>query len=95
MSIRTRAGEWQPLMLGVEPELCGVCGDGLSRNFTLLRGGWERCTLCERFVHHSCLVSGKVSFLKIRPRICLSCRPDSYSSESTTHNTSHSTALKS
>lgn len=91
MSIRNRAGEWQPLMLGIEPELCGVCGEGLSRNFTLLRGGWERCTICEKFVHHSCLVSGKISFLKIRPRICLSCHGEPNASGTS----AHSLALKS
>ena len=92
MSIRNRAGEWEPMTLGIVPELCGVCGEGLSRNFTLLRGGWERCTVCERFVHHSCLVSGKVSFLKKRPRVCLSCQSGSGASE---HHDSHSTAFKS
>ncbi|MDH5564359.1 MAG: hypothetical protein OEY91_12150 [Nitrospirota bacterium] len=73
MSIRNRAGEWEPLLLGIEPESCGVCGDGLYRNQTMLRGGWSRCSICERFVHYSCLASGKVSYLKRRPRVCQTC----------------------
>ena len=73
MSIRNRAGEWEPLLLGIEPEMCGVCHEGLYRNLTLLRGGWSRCSICERFVHYSCLASGKVSYLKRRPRVCKTC----------------------
>ncbi|MDH5428802.1 MAG: hypothetical protein OEY57_11585 [Nitrospirota bacterium] len=73
MSIRNRAGEWEPLLLGIEPETCGVCGDGLYRNHTMLRGGWSRCSICEHFVHYSCLASGKISYLKRRPRVCLTC----------------------
>jgi serine protease SohB len=41
---------------------------------TLFSGGWSRCALCEEFVHYSCLASGKVSFLKARPRLCKTCR---------------------
>ncbi len=80
MSIRNRGGEWEPLLLGIEPEMCGVCHEGLYRNLTMLRGGWSRCSLCERFVHYSCLASGKVSYLKKRPRVCKTCavqRPSS------------------
>ena len=73
MSIRNRAGEWEPLLLGIEPEHCGVCGEGLYRNKTMLRGGWSRCSICESFVHYSCLASGKISYLKRRPRVCKSC----------------------
>lgn len=73
MSIRNAAGEWEPLMLGIEPEKCGVCGEGLYRDTTLFRGGWARCTECNRFVHYACLASGKVKFLKRRPRVCKSC----------------------
>ena len=73
MSIRNRAGEWEPLLLGIEPESCGVCGKGLYRNITMLRGGWSRCSICENFVHYSCLASGKVSYLKRRPRVCQTC----------------------
>ncbi len=62
------------MLLGVESRTCGVCGKGLYRNFTFLRGGWARCTICEAFVHYSCLASGKVRFLKQRPRLCRSCR---------------------
>lgn len=40
----------------------------------MLRGGWSRCTVCDEFVHYSCLASGKVSFLKARPRVCKTCR---------------------
>ena len=40
----------------------------------MLRGGWSRCTICDEFVHYSCLASGKVSFLKARPRVCKACR---------------------
>ncbi|MEX2490196.1 MAG: hypothetical protein WD425_00390 [Nitrospirales bacterium] len=73
MSIRNRAGEWEPLLLGIEPEHCGVCGKGLYRNHTILRGGWSRCSICEHFVHYSCLASGKIFYLKRRPRVCLTC----------------------
>lgn len=73
MSIRNRGGEWEPLLLGIEPESCGVCGEGLYRNLTMLRGGWSRCSQCDRFVHWSCLASGKVAYFKKRPRICLTC----------------------
>ena len=51
-----------------------VCKEGLYRNKTFLSGGWSRCALCDEFVHYSCLASGKVSFLKARPRVCKSCR---------------------
>lgn len=81
MSIRNRGGEWQSLVLGIEPESCGVCGEGLYRNRTLLRGGWSRCSVCQQFVHYSCLASGKVSFLKMRPRVCKTCQAHSSSSE--------------
>ena len=78
MSIRKGAGEWEPLLLGIEPEYCGVCNKVLYRNTTMLMGGWERCSVCNRFVHHACLVSGKVQFFKLqflkrRPRVCLNC----------------------
>ena len=73
MSIRNRAGDWEPLLLGIEPEMCGVCHEGLYRNITMLRGGWSRCSICENFVHYSCLASGKVSYLKRRPRVCKTC----------------------
>ena len=76
MSIRNRGGEWEPLMLGIEPESCAVCSEGLYRNLTFLRGGWSRCSICDRFVHYSCLASGKVSFLKMRPRVCQTCRAE-------------------
>lgn len=66
-------GEWQPLLLGIEPRSCKVCGNGLYRNFTLFRGGWSRCTVCDQFVHYSCLASGKTKFLKMRPRVCKAC----------------------
>ena len=81
MSIRNRGGEWESLVLGIEPEACGVCGEGLYRNHTLLRGGWSRCSLCQQFVHYSCLASGKISFLKMRPRVCQTCQAHSSSSE--------------
>ena len=71
--LRRAAGEWQPLMLGVERETCGVCRRGLSRTTTLLKGGWERCSVCGKFVHHTCLAGGRVTFLKRRPRVCLTC----------------------
>lgn len=73
MSIRQGAGEWAPLLLGIEAEHCGVCDEELSRSTTLLKGGWQRCSLCGRFVHYGCLASGKVKFLKRRPRVCLHC----------------------
>lgn len=62
------------MMLGIEPRLCKVCKQGLYRDKTMLRGGWSRCSVCDEFVHYSCLASGKVSFLKARPRICKTCR---------------------
>jgi len=74
MSIRKAGGDWEPMLLGIEPRLCKVCQQGLYRDKTMLRGGWSRCTVCDQFVHYSCLASGKVSFLKARPRICKSCR---------------------
>jgi hypothetical protein len=74
MSIRKGGGEWEPMMLGVEARLCRVCREDLYRDKTMLRGGWSRCTVCDEFVHYSCLASGKVSFLKARPRVCKTCR---------------------
>ena len=74
MSIRKAGGDWEPMLLGIEPRQCKVCKQGLYRDTTLLRGGWSRCTVCDEFVHYSCLASGKVSFLKARPRVCKSCR---------------------
>lgn len=76
MSIRFRGGDWAPMLLGIEPRMCHVCSKGLYRNMTLLRGGWARCTECNEFVHYSCLASGKVKFLKQRPRVCKSCRAE-------------------
>jgi hypothetical protein len=73
MSLRKAGGEWAPMLLGVEPRTCRICGKGLYRNVTLFRGGWARCTVCNEFVHYSCLASGRVSFLKRRPRICKPC----------------------
>lgn len=74
MSIRKAGGEWEPMLLGIEPRHCKVCKQGLYRDKTLLRGGWSRCSVCDEFVHYSCLASGKVSFLKARPRVCKTCR---------------------
>lgn len=62
------------MLLGVKARNCKVCKEGLYRDKTLLRGGWSRCTICDEFVHYSCLASGKVSFLKARPRVCKTCR---------------------
>ena len=73
MSIRKAGGDWEPMLLGIEPRICKVCQQRLYRDKTMFRGGWSRCTVCDEFVHYSCLASGKVSFLK-RPRICKSCR---------------------
>jgi hypothetical protein len=73
MSIRKAGGDWEPMLLGIEPRLCKVCKEGLYRDKTMLRGGWSRCTVCDEFVHYSCLASGKVKFLKRRPRVCLVC----------------------
>lgn len=95
MSIRKRGGEWEPLVLGVEPESCGVCGEGLYRNVTLLRGGWSRCSVCQQFVHYSCLASGKISFLKRRPRVCKSCESPPTSSEEPSHQNSMPSAVTS
>jgi hypothetical protein len=61
-------------MLGVEARNCRVCQESLYRDKTMLRGGWSRCSVCDEFVHYSCLASGKVSFLKARPRVCKTCR---------------------
>lgn len=74
MSIRKAGGDWEPMLLGIEPRHCKVCKQGLYRDKTMLRGGWSRCTICDEFVHYSCLASGKFSFLKARPRICKTCR---------------------
>ena len=74
MSIRKAGGDWEPMLLPIEPRQCKVCKQGLYRDKTLFRGGWSRCTVCDQFVHYSCLASGKVSFLKARPRICKACR---------------------
>lgn len=74
MSIRKAGGDWEPMLLGIEPRQCKVCSKGLYRDTTLFRGGWSRCTVCDHFVHYSCLASGKLSFLKRRPRICKVCR---------------------
>ncbi len=74
MSIRKIGGDWEPMLLGIEPRNCKVCKQGLYRNKTFFTGGWSRCTSCDEFVHYSCLASGKVSFLKVRPRMCKTCR---------------------
>lgn len=74
MSIRKAGGDWEPMLLGIEPRNCKVCKQGLYRDKTMFRGGWSRCTVCDEFVHYSCLASGKFSFLKARPRICKTCR---------------------
>lgn len=74
MSIRKAGGDWEPMLLPIEPRQCKVCRQGLYRDKTMLRGGWSRCSVCDEFVHYSCLASGKVSFLKARPRICKTCR---------------------
>lgn len=76
MSIRKGAGEWEPLLLGIEPEYCGVCNKVLYRNTTMLRGGWERCSVCNRFVCYACLAGGKFLFFKRRPRVCLNCEQE-------------------
>jgi len=78
-----------PMLLPVEGRQCAVCKDGLYRDTTMLRGGWSRCSVCDEFVHYGCLASGKVSFLKARPRVCKTCRaaPDGTapSSPTSTH----------
>ena len=74
MSIRKAGGDWEPMLLPIEPRHCKVCKQGLYRDKTMFRGGWSRCTVCDEFVHYSCLASGKFSFLKARPRVCKSCR---------------------
>ena len=74
MSIRKGGGEWEPMTLPIEPRICTVCKEDLYRDKTMLRGGWSRCSVCDEFVHYSCLASGKVSFLKARPRVCKTCR---------------------
>jgi hypothetical protein len=74
MSIRKAGGDWEPMLLPIEPRHCKVCQQGLYRDKTMFRGGWSRCTLCDEFVHYSCLASGKVSFLKARPRVCKAWR---------------------
>ena len=62
------------MLLPVEPRHCKVCKQSLYRDKTMLRGGWSRCSLCDEFVHYSCLASGRCSFLKARPRVCKACR---------------------
>ena len=82
MSIRNAGGDWEPMLLGIEARHCKVCKEELYRNKTFFSGGWSRCALCEDFVHYSCLASGKVSFLKARPRVCKVCRTDQESTPS-------------
>jgi hypothetical protein len=88
MSIRKAGGDWVPLLFPIEPRHCKVCKQGLYRDTTMFRGGWSRCTVCDEFVHYGCLASGKVSFLKARPRVCKFCRAvqDGTSSPSSTEN---------
>jgi hypothetical protein len=74
MSIRKAGGEWEPMLLPIQPRYCKVCKQGLYRDKTMFRGGWSRCTVCDEFVHYSCLASGKFSFFKARPRVCKTCR---------------------
>jgi len=74
MSIRKAGGDWEPMLLPIEARHCKVCKLGLYRDKTMFRGGWSRCTVCDEFVHYSCLASGKYSFLKARPRVCKTCR---------------------
>ncbi len=74
MSIRNAYGDWEPMLLGIEPRNCKVCKQGLYRNKTFFTGGWSRCSVCDEFVHYSCLAKGKVFFLKVRPRVCKACR---------------------
>lgn len=62
------------MLFPAEPRYCKICKQGLYRDTTLFRGGWSRCTVCDEFIHYSCLASGKVSFLKARPRVCKACR---------------------
>ncbi len=80
MSIRAFGGKWEPMLLGIEPRVCAVCHKGLYRNFTFFRGGWSRCTVCNEFVHYSCLAGGKARFLKQRPRLCKNCQAGKSSS---------------
>ncbi|MEP6958660.1 MAG: hypothetical protein ABI980_08005 [Nitrospirota bacterium] len=87
MSIRKGGGDWEPMLLGIEPRNCKVCKEGLYRNKTFFSGGWSRCTLCDEFVHYSCLASGKVSFLKVRPRVCKTCRTAQEGTPSPLHGT--------
>lgn len=79
MSLRKAGGEWEPLLLGIQPRSCAVCGKSLYRNLTLFRGGWSRCTICDRFVHYSCLAGGKSKLLKKRPRVCKTCQAQALS----------------
>jgi hypothetical protein len=74
MSFRKAGGEWAPMLLGIQARSCKVCGQGLYRNITFLKGGWSRCTVCDQFVHYSCLAAGLTRFLKLRPRVCKLCR---------------------
>jgi hypothetical protein len=74
MSFRKAGGAWEPMLLGIQARTCKVCGQGLYRNITFLRGGWSRCTVCDRFVHYSCLAAGATKFFKMRPRVCKLCR---------------------
>ena len=74
MSIRRAGGDWEPMLLGIEPRTCRVCLKGLYRDVTLLKGGWARCTVCNEFIHYCCLAAGKSGFFKARPRVCRTCR---------------------
>jgi hypothetical protein len=74
MSIRKAGGEWESMLLGIKPRTCKVCGKGLYRDMTLLKGGWSRCSRCDEFVHYSCLASGRSGIFKARPRVCQACQ---------------------
>ena len=92
MSIRKAGGDWEPMLLGIEPRRCKVCQKGLYRDMTFLRGGWSRCSVCDEFVHYSCLAPGRSGFLKARPRVCQVCR-DAVEPASSEESSVHATAV--
>ncbi|HIN33258.1 MAG TPA: hypothetical protein EYN18_06185 [Nitrospirales bacterium] len=65
--------DYHDLALGIIDASCVVCKKTFSRRITFLTGGWSRCSICDQFVHYSCLAASSVKYFKRRPRVCLHC----------------------
>jgi len=61
------------LSLATFDTLCPVCKKAFKRRITFFTGGWSRCSVCDQFVHYSCLESGVTRYFKRRPRVCHNC----------------------